>query len=1017
MSAAVSDRKASGGESAEAPATLGQWLDARIPKAETERAEGLVGSGEARRVVDALERLARRVEAQERRGAMGSAAMERALDDVADRVGAIEDAQSETSGRLFEALQGLERVHGGLADRLASLEVEGVRHKAFARLEDRAGALETHLTQARTLTARELEGLREGMSRLGQAAQESIEDLTLRIESARYASGESVEALQAEAALLRKTLMSYQAETHARLHSLAADSSSVAELAGLRTQFLVSAERQDAALSRLTARMEALSAGTIQRGELEESARVVSAALAAMSARLDAQDQAFSRKEEVQQVIASVTAKLGELDTQIGAGQREFVEHVKVSVRAVEALGAQLSEVAQGAAKDSIDQAQQRAEVQQAIEDLRARIEASAAQAEAVSEAVRAAANARCDAIARVTEERIDHAAERSTAVLGALEAAQSALDARVQELGEVRLAEETARLQAEFAARSHALGEEMQAAIVAARQEFEQRLDLAVSAIETGALATGLNRALARMDEIGKTQADLGESVSIELKRWSEAQDRRLRGIEARVGDSMSATGRLEARFASLEADSLGAASHTHEALSALSARIEERASASERRAGQALEQVGTQIIELAERMDQRQRALLQDLEDRLADFERRAGIAAQEHREEWESKLQEVRLAVPAPQAYVVQADGAVPARARRPIPQSIPAAQDEEREAPEETAPPSAGTFGIQDPNVQLEDHFIDDYAETVLPRYDLVDVLDAAISQDSARRKQDAPIDPVRALLQERIEAAQPQPAPPQPVLDPGAAQDAQDHYGMASNPVKSGSGFTNDAIAIPMTPQIEPGAQDEPEPLDPVDMLLTDISSAPLVLGPQDADAITLTSAMRVERAPARLNPAADDLFDSPLAKAAAESRAPREPSYLAAARRTALVSAQEANAKRAKPSSPNLTRALFWAATAIAVGGGVYAVSRETSKPAKPQKLTQLGGDEANAWDEASTRQAAERTLQGAAQQIALGQDFAAQPVDLPEAGAGAQDASYTPGPAEEPLGEAKFAP
>ena len=83
MSAAVSDRKASGGESAEAPATLGQWLDARIPKAETERAEGLVGSGEARRVVDALERLARRVEAQERRGAMGSAAMERALDDVA----------------------------------------------------------------------------------------------------------------------------------------------------------------------------------------------------------------------------------------------------------------------------------------------------------------------------------------------------------------------------------------------------------------------------------------------------------------------------------------------------------------------------------------------------------------------------------------------------------------------------------------------------------------------------------------------------------------------------------------------------------------------------------------------------------------------------------------------------------------------------------------------------------------------------------------------------------------------
>ena len=1022
MSAAVSDRKAGGEEGAEAPATLGQWLDARIPKAETERAEGLVGASETRRVVDALERLARRVDAQERRGAMGSAAMERALDDVADRVGAIEDAQSETSGRLFEALQGLERVHGGLADRLASLEVEGVRHKAFARLEDRASALETHLTQARNLTARELEGLREGMSRLGQAAQESIEDLTLRIENARYASSESVEALQAEASLLRKTVMGYQAETHARLHSLAADSSSVAELAGLRTQFLVSAERQDAALSRLTARMEALSAGTIQRGELEESARVVSAALAAMSARLDAQDQAFSRKDEVQQAIASVTAKLGEMDTQIGAGQREFAEHAEVSARAVEALGAQLSEVAQGAAKESRDQAQQRAEVERTIEDLRTRIEASAAQAEAVSEAARAAANARCDAIARVTEERIDHAAERSTAALDALEAAQNALDARVRELGEVRLAEETTRLQAEFAVRSHALGEEMQAAILAARQEFEQRLDLAVSAIETGALATGLNRALARMEEIGKTQADLGESVSIELKRWSEAQDRRMRGIEARVEDSMSATGRLEARFASLEADSLGAASHTHEALSALSARIEERASASERRAGQALEQVGTQIIELAERMDQRQRALLQDLEDRLADFERRAGTAAQAHREELESRLQEVRLAVPAPQAYVLQADVPALTGARRPIPQSIPAAQDLEAEAPahlpenaqipsslalnpgqsgsdcldnaiEEAALPPAAAFGIQDPNVELEDHFIDDYAETVLPRYDLVDVLDAAISQDSARRKQDASSDPVRALLQERIEAAQPSHAPsstapapaltPTLALDPGPAQDARD----------------------------------EPEPLDPVDMLLTDISSAPLILGPQDADAITLTSAMRVERAPASRNTAADDLFDSPLAKAAAESRAPREPSYLAAARRAAMVSAQEANSKRAKPSGPNLTRALFWAATAIAVGGGVYAISRETSKPAKPEKLTQLGADEPSVWDEAATREAAERTLQGAAQQIALGQDFAAQPVDLPEAGASTQEASFAPGPAGEPLGEAKFTP
>ena len=417
---------------------------------------------------------------------------------------------------------------------------------------------------------------------------------------------------------------------------------------------------------------------------------------------------------------------------------------------------------------------------------------------------------------------------------------------------------------------------------------------------------------------------------------------------------------------------------------------------------------------------MDQRQRALLQDLEDRLADFERRAGTAAQAHREELESRLQEVRQAVPAPQAYVFQADAPALTGARRPIPQAIPSAQEIEAEAPahwpenaqmpsplardpgqsvldgpdnaiDEAALPPAAALGIPDHSVELEDHFIDDYTETVLPRYDLVDALDAAISQDSARRKWDASSDPIRTLLQERIEAAQPSPAP---------------------------SSATPTPTPTP-TPDMGPAqvSRDEPEPLDPVDMLLTDISSAPLILGPQDADAITLTSAMRVERAPASRNTAADDLFDSPLAKAAAESRAPREPSYLAAARRAALVSAQEANSKRARPSGPNLTRALFWAATAIAVGGGVYAISRETSKPAKPQKLTQLVGDEPSIWDEAATREAAARTLQGAAQQIALSQDFAAQPVELPEAEASTQEASIAPGPAQEPLGEAKFAP
>lgn len=1012
MSAAVSDRTAGSGEGAEGPATLGQWLDARIPKLDAQRdpGEALTGSGETRRVVDALERLARRVEAQERRGAMGAAAVDRALDDVADRVGAVESSQAETSGRLFEALLGLERVQGGLADRLASWEVEGVRHKAFARLEDRATALETHLAQARTLSSREIEGLREGMSRLGQAAQESIDDLALRMENARFAPLESVEALQNEAALLRKTLSGFQAETNARLHTLVTEGSSAAELATLRTQFLVSSERQDSALSRLTVRLETLAANSPARAELEESARVVSAALAAMAARLDGQDRAFIRKEEMGYALGEVTTQLASLDARLGAGHTAFTAQAKTSAQTASDLSAAVSEVASTVREESARTASQREAMEAAIADVRERIDARAAQAEALSETVRVAANERCEAIAKVTQERIELAEERSAAALGTLEQAQIALDARVRELGEVRLAEETERLQAEFAVRSAALAQEMQDAVSAARLEFEQRLDQAVSAIETGALATGLNQALARIDQYGETQRDLGESVSVELRRWNESQDRRLRGVEARLDDSISATDRLAARFASLEADSLGAAGHTHEALSALSARIEERASAGERRAGQALEQVGTQIIELADRMDHRQRALLQDLEDRLADFERRSSAAAQDHQAALDAKWESLKVQA-APIAPTIQATYSPSWKGvERGIPESIPSPQMAmpAEQAPgttetDEIAPPA---FLIRDPDLQMEDHFIDEYDKAIAPRYDLVDVLDAAISRDSLRRKQAPPSDTVRDMLMER-QAAEPAPAPvPDLPAEPAQAPMIPVEACALPLPMEESSEAPSGVFAPILG--LEPDS--EQEPLDPVDMLLMDAASTPLVLGPTDVDAITLTSAMRVERAP----PAAaglDDLFETPLAKAAAQFRTDREPSYLAAARRATQFNAEQAAMQR-KPRGPSVTRAVFWAATAVAVGAGVYAVSRGSgaSVDNKPEKRAQPDGDFQGAPEASSTREAAQRTLQGAAEHLAFSEHFEAQPVELPEDGVAAEAAPIAPSTSQIPL-------
>lgn len=987
MSAALGNRTANGAESAETPATLGQWLDARIPKfdAASDRPEALTGSGETRRVVDALERLARRVEAQERRGAMGAAAIDRALDDVANRVGTIEDTQTETSGRLFEALLGLERVHGGLADRLAALEVDGVRHKAFARLEDRAGALEAHLTQVRTLTSREIEGLREGISRLGQAAQESIEDLTLRLESARYAPAESVDAMQSEAALLRKAFSSFQAETNARLQGIAAEAGSASELASLRAQFLVSSERFDATLARLTNRLEALAAESTPRANLEESARVVSAALAAMSARLDGQDSAFSRKADVEQVLGGLATRLETLGSKLESAHGVLAEQEKKA-------------------------ASDREEMDGAIVDLRARIEASAARAEAISEAARAAAHERCEVIARVAERRIEEVESRSAASVSTLEEAQGLLEERVRALGEARLAEETARLQEEFAARSEALTGEMQAAISTAREEFERRLAQTAAAIETGALATGLSEALSQIHQFGKSQDVLAETISVELKRWNESQDRRLRGIEARIDDSVSATARLEGRFASLEADSLGAASHTHEALSALSARIEERAAAGERRAGQALEDVGAQIIELADRMDHRQRLLLQDLEARLADFERRSNAAAEERQAMLEARLATLN-AQPNEPALRGALDPLSAEQARtRAIPESIsvPARRPEQAEPIEGDSQGDAGddagdeeiptpAFLIRS-DVELEDHFIDDYAEAAPPRYDLVDALDAVISRDSSRRLAVPEAqDPIDALLAPRnVEEEGPASAPAPLAVLP------EPHW-----EISQGDEIADDE-PMPMM-----AIDEDSDMLDPVDVLLAHAvgrDEAPLILGPQDADAITLTSAMRVERAPAVSSDTMEELFNSPFADAAAQGRNPREPSYLAAARRATQVNAEQANAQRNKSNAPTLTRALFWAATAVAIGAGVYAVSRESGGGEKAHKPTQPRADGEGLRDANATREAALRTLEGAAQHLDFGETFEARPVELPEEGVSADTALITPSQSAIPL-------
>lgn len=988
--------------------TLGEWLEERLRQADPTRQAGESPALEHRRIAEALERLARRLDAQERRSSNVAETIDHAMLDLRERMSATEGLQADTADRLLRTFLSLERTQTALADRIGAIESEAVGPQSLARFEAQAKSLAAMIEEQRSQATRDTTELRDSIASLASAAQESLQELESRLANGAFASREALGVVEREARGLRGALERTQREMHARLEQLAeqADRSAQhSELAALGRQAAALADRQDSAITHLSARVEALSRGAVTRDELEAYTRDAAqalaerlesraarqeAALAALAERQDESAQALRGRIET---LRDQIVRPEDLDLRLQslqAGQNGALDAVEARVEALterlpdaEALAesarqvsATLAALSERLGAVEQDRTHQHTLQDRRLSELRSWVEAAEGRAEAAAESARATAMQRYEELARLSEQRIAAAEQRSADALDAFAEEQRTLHGKLAAVTESRISSEAADLRAELERSASALAERAEAAIESARRELDARLAAAIAQMETGAMASGMAAAMERVGEVEAHQKTLARDVSVELRRWTEAIDKRMRGVDGRLTAEGDALQRLAERFERLESHAVEAAGHTREALSKLEGQIEERASIAERRAAQALEQVGAQIVELADRLDQRQRAMLREASERLEVAERNAARSAVAYAEEMSMRLEALEARVqpvtaPPAEAHEIPAQsGAATAPDRdeedfRP-PHLLDGATDGLMDAPEEEALDGAIAEGAaedafdaepyQVPQPQFEDTslepglvedplYVEDFEQNENPRYDFVDALDAILNQPST------PAPSLTGRHSDRYAEGR--------GAEPDMASQRTPGHGLPTEEVGWSQSSHGAMTGFETT-------RDQP-PLDPTEI--------------------------------------AEDLFDPPgdTAPAAASSQAPasapvsHEPSYLAAARRAAKERVEAAAAPR-KPKtagSSSLMRALLWGAAAVALGSSIYALSRN--------ERGVLGGDgAAEPGDEAEQKGAAliepatlaaQRVMQAAADRIALGSSFEPSPVDLPEDG------------------------
>lgn len=166
--------------------TLGEWLNRMILEEEQEAPPPSFGSSrfpsyappsyddrdapdEIGRITQALDRISRRLDANEQRSTLALTGVDHAVLGIAARAEQSEKAASEALARVEAGLQELQGIQAGLADRLRQMEEDDAPAKtigALRSLETALSRLAAHVQQSEDKAALALGALQTQMSSL-----------------------------------------------------------------------------------------------------------------------------------------------------------------------------------------------------------------------------------------------------------------------------------------------------------------------------------------------------------------------------------------------------------------------------------------------------------------------------------------------------------------------------------------------------------------------------------------------------------------------------------------------------------------------------------------------------------------------------------------------------------------------------------------------------------------------------------------------------------------------------------
>jgi localization factor PodJL len=525
---------------------LGGWLgdalqahDDKDPMPQLDVEDADVSRAAGRRIADALERLAQRIETAEQRASLAVVGLDRTVVGLASRIDDTEVGAREEALRLFALVGELKSAQESLIDRLASAESE-----------ERIGSVK-----------RAVERIDAELTRLAYRLEGDLARLAERLDG----TGDAV----------------------------------AASIAAVRDDAEASLAHRDARLDAVDHRLTAFET---QREHAQDALHDVELALRAAVEDVDARlggrlaethQAAFARLEDLGVHLAEFAAET----TQSQAASDARIDQVSADVQAriaqLNADGEQRAADAERrageAAKTELEALDQR--VADALADLRANVERASARAAAAEDAAETAARALAGSV-QALGARID-AAQASAA--DALSNLKTDLDAAI---------------------------DDRVGALAASVGTLQAAVDDVVETLRPADLNNALIDVQRRMSAAEGRQSQTVEAVSVEIKRLSEAFDRRMRVLEEthqkaelpRLVEKLQA--QSEQRYAAADARAL-------EAAAALSARLDTLGSDLAAARAELARQVGAVASDLETRLHSRLDGALDEVDARLSAIE----------------------------------------------------------------------------------------------------------------------------------------------------------------------------------------------------------------------------------------------------------------------------------------------------------------------------------------------------------------------------------------------------------